>query len=100
MMDIVKNFALKLQFQSLFSILLILHKFIEGKLFYIKKQLHQLFNPKADPGPARQARAPPFEKKNGTFFGNFSLYIRKYFDFSQHAVFKICILFTTLLTQT
>ena len=55
---------------------------------------------KADPGPARRARAPPFEKKNGTFFGKFSLYIRKYFDFSQHAVFKICILFTTLLTQT
>ena len=56
--------------------------------------------PKADPGPARRARAPPFEKKNGTFFGKFSLYIRKYFDFSQHAVFKICILFTTLLTKT
>ena len=42
---------------------------------------------------------PPFEKK-GTCFCKFSLYIRKYFDFSQHVVFTICILFTTLLTQT
>ena len=58
--------------------------------------------PKADPGPARRARAPPpppFEKK-GTFLGKFSLYIRKYFDFSQHAVFTICILFTPLLIKT
>ena len=43
---------------------------------------------------------PPRLKKKGTFFGKFSLYIRKYFDFSQHAVFTICILFTTLLTKT
>ena len=28
------------------------------------------------------------------------LCIRKYFDFSQHVVFTICILFTTLLTKT
>ena len=53
--------------------------------------------PKAVPGPAPPGPPPPPRlKKNGTFFGKFSLYIRKYFDFSQHAVFKICILFTTL----
>ena len=43
---------------------------------------------------------PPFEKKNGTFFYKFSVYIRKNFDFSRHVVFTICILFTTLLTKT
>ena len=50
-----------------------------------------ILNPytKTDPGP------PPslFEIK-GLVFVNFSLYIRKFLDFSQHAVFTICILFT------
>ena len=48
-----------------------------------------ILNPytKADPG-----RPPPC-------FCKFSLHIRKYFDFSQHAVFTICILFTTLLPK-
>ena len=54
-----------------------------------------ILNPytKADPGP------PPRLKK-GTCFCKFSIYIRKFFDFSQHAVFTICILFTTLLKKT
>ena len=41
-----------------------------------------------------KAPPPPF----GTCFCKFSLYTRKYFDLSQHAVFTICLLFTTLLT--
>ena len=44
--------------------------------------------------------APPSRLKKSDLFCKFSLYIRKYFDFSQHAVFTICILFTTLLTKT
>ena len=43
-------------------------------MFFPESSTHTL---KADPGPTR-----------------------KYFDFSQHTVFTICILFTTLLTKT
>ena len=42
----------------------------------------------------------PLWKKGTCFFWKFSLNIRKYFDFSQHAVFTLCILFTTFLTKT
>ena len=46
--------------------------------------------------------APPLPglKKWDLFFVNFHCIIRKYFDFSLHAVFTICILFDTLLTKT
>ena len=73
----------------------IVHIFIHHVLFMLSIA-------KADPRPARRARVPPFpfEKKPGTCFLKFSSYIRKYFDFSQHAVFTIGILFTTLLTKT
>ena len=47
---------------------------------------------------AGRSSAPAWKKR--TCFCKFSLYIRKYFDFSQHAVLTICILFTTLLTKT
>ena len=56
--------------------------------------------PKADPGPARQARAPRFEKKLGFVFVNFDCITRIYFDFGQHTMFTICILSTTLTTKT
>ena len=56
-------------------------------------------NTKADPGTARRVPPSLFWKKE-TCFCKFSLYIRRYFDFSQHAVLTICILFTNLLTKT
>ena len=43
---------------------------------------------KADPGLAPPL-PPHLKKKMGLVFCKFSLYIRKYFDFSQHAVFTI-----------
>ena len=43
---------------------------------------------------------PPVLKKNwGLFFVNFDCITRIYFDFSQHTMFTICILFTTLITK-
>ena len=44
---------------------------------------------KADPGPARRARAPWFEKKLGFVFVNFDYISRIYIDFSQHTMFTI-----------
>ena len=57
---------------------------------------------KADPGPARRARPPPprFKKIGKVVFVNFDCTTRTYFDFSQHTVFTISILFTTLTTKT
>ena len=55
---------------------------------------------KADPGPARQTRAPRFEKKNGGCFLNVDYIIRTYFEISQHTMLTKSILFTTLTTKT
>ena len=54
---------------------------------------------KADPGLARRARAPQFEKKLRFAFANFDCITRIYFDFSQHTMFTISILFTSLLQK-
>ena len=51
---------------------------------------------KADLGPARRARAPRFEKCFGL---NFDCITCICVDFSQHAMFTICILFTSLLQK-
>ena len=53
---------------------------------------------KADAGPARRARAPPF-KKNWFVFVCFYCITRSYFESSQHAMFTMCILFTTQLQK-
>ena len=86
-----KAFIVQSKYHKIYKFKAIVHIFIHHVLFMLSIA-------KADPGPARRARVPPFpfEKKPGTCFCKFSLYIRKYFDFSQHAVFAICILFTTL----
>ena len=42
---------------------------------------------------------PRFVKFWGVVFVNFDSLTRIYFDFSQHAMFTICILFTTLLQK-
>ena len=57
---------------------------------------------KADPRPVRWARAPGLKKFRGFVFVNFDCIhnvTRKHFDFSQHAMFTICILFTSLLRK-
>ena len=53
---------------------------------------------KADPGPASRTRAPLFEKKFGGCFLNVDYIIRTYYEFSQHTMLTISILFTTLTT--
>ena len=55
---------------------------------------------KGETGSARKAHAPRFEKKLGFVFVNFDYKTRIYFDFSQHTMFTICFLFTTLATKT
>ena len=50
---------------------------------------------KADPAPARRARAPLFKIFYGCIFGNFDFITRINF-----IVFTICILFITLTTKT
>ena len=66
----------------------------------VEPGLHrQMWQPMPDPGPARRARAPRFEKFWGVVFVNFDCITRIYFDVSQHAMFKICILFNTLLQK-
>ena len=48
----------------------------------------------------RAGPAPPGLKKfRGFVFVNFDCITRKHFDFSQHAMFTICILFTSLLQK-
>ena len=54
---------------------------------------------KADPGLARWMRAIWFENFMGFVFVNFDCITNIHFDFSQHAMFTICILFTTLLQR-
>ena len=53
---------------------------------------------KADPGPAHLKRAPRFEK-NGVCFCKFQQRNTHQFNCSQHAMFTICTLFSTLTTR-
>ena len=58
-----------------------------------KTHLRFIPSPKADPGPARRARAPPFWKKLGFVVVNFDCITRIYFDFTQY----IDIYYTSML---
>ena len=53
---------------------------------------------KADPGPARRARAP-LKIVGGLFFINFDCITRIYFHCSQHTVLAICNLFSTVTNK-
>ena len=56
---------------------------------------------KGDPGPARRPPPPTrFEKNYWFVFVYFDRITRIYVDFSQKTMLKLCILFTTLATNT
>ena len=55
---------------------------------------------KADSGLAHRACATLFENVLGLFFVNFDCITRIYFNCSEHAMFTIRILFTTLIIKT
>ena len=65
----------------------------------LRFQLPNVDKAKADPGQAHWARVPPFEIFFLSVFVNFDCMICVYFNRSQHTMFTICNLFSTLATM-